>query len=179
MKWALRQILPAALATARREVIRHARGYCAATHMEPLDLRSRPPRSCYLELDGLLLMPRTIDKLRANLPGGQPGAYYINGPIPGISGYLLGRLGISEAELLDAIRTAADEDEVAQWLRSRVDATQYPVINQTLRRVKPKHTADIAVFTQIYSETMRAHPELEYVLDIVEADDRRLFPITG
>ena len=31
--------------------------------MEPLDLRNRPPRSCYAELDGLMLMPRTIDKL--------------------------------------------------------------------------------------------------------------------
>jgi len=38
--------------------------------MEPLDLRTRAPRSPYAELDGLMLMPRTIDKQRAQLPRG-------------------------------------------------------------------------------------------------------------
>jgi hypothetical protein len=143
--------------------------------MGPLDLRKHPPRSGYVELDGLMLMPRTIDKLRAMLPGGDPGIYFINGNVQGISGYLLQRLGISEAELREAVRQAVDEVEVARWLRSRVDPASYPAINQTLRRIKPKHSQDPEDFRRLYADTIAAHPELEYVIDIVDADDRRAF----
>lgn len=146
--------------------------------MEPIDLRMRPPRSCYDELDGLMLMPRTIDKLRAMLPGGHPGEYVINlaeSRVRGISGYLLERLGISEADLLEAVRNAPDERAVAAWLRERVDTSQYPAINQTLRRIKPKHADDEGFFRELYAPTLALHPELEFIIDIVEADDRRLF----
>jgi len=147
--------------------------------MEPLDLRARPPRSCYEELDGLMLMPRTIDKLRAMLPGGHAGEYVINlaeRRVRGISGYLLERLGIAQAELLDAVEAADDEAEIASWLRGRVDTSQYSVINQTLRHIKPKHADDEAFFRDLYAPTLALHPGLEFIVDIVDADDRRLFP---
>jgi Domain of unknown function (DUF5069) len=145
--------------------------------MEPLDLSTRAPRSPYDELDGLVLMPRTIDKLRALLPGGSPGGYWINGPIVGISGYLLQRLGISEADLAAAIATAASDDEVATWIRERTDTSQYPLLNATLRRVEPKHAEDPAVFAKIYAETLAQHPELTTVFEIMEADDERMFGV--
>jgi Domain of unknown function (DUF5069) len=143
--------------------------------MKPLDLRTRPPRSCYLQLDGLMLMPRTIDKLRAQLPGGDPGLYYINGPIKGISGYLLERLRVSEDELREAIRNAASEGAVAAWLREHTDASQYPAINATLRRIKPKHAENEAWLRAEYAAILELRPDLEYIVDILDADDRRLF----
>lgn len=123
-----------------------------------------------------MLMPRTIDKLRAFLPGGDPGEYFINGPIKGISGYLLERLGVGEDELRDAIARADTEEDVAAWLRARTDASQYPAINETLRRIKPKHAEDPALFATIYSDTLAQDAALEYIVDIIVADDRRLFP---
>jgi hypothetical protein len=143
--------------------------------MEPLDLRTRAPRSCYEELDGLMLMPRTIDKLRAQLPGGNPGEYYINGAIKGISGYLLERLGIDESELREAVGRASCEAEVAAWLRTHTDASQYPAINATLRRIKPKHAENEALLREQYAATLAQRPELEFIVDIVDADDRRIF----
>jgi Domain of unknown function (DUF5069) len=122
-----------------------------------------------------MLLPRTIDKLRAQLPGGNPGVYFINGRIKGISGYLLERLGVTEVELLDAVAGAVTEDEIAAWLRARTDASQYPAINATLRRIRPKHAQDEAYFRSEYAETLQQHPELDVILDIVDADDRRLF----
>ncbi|MBV8067924.1 MAG: DUF5069 domain-containing protein [Candidatus Eremiobacteraeota bacterium] len=143
--------------------------------MEPLDLRARPPRSCYAELDGLMLMPRTIDKLRAQLPGGDADGYYINGLIKGISGYLLERLGIGEDELREAIRTAGSESDVAVWLREHTDGSQYPAINATLRRIKPKHAEDESLFREQYAQTLATRPELEFIIDVVDADDQRIF----
>jgi hypothetical protein len=122
-----------------------------------------------------MLMPRTIDKLRATLPGGNPGVYFINAKIKGISGYLLERLGVTEDELREAVRDAAAEEDVARWLRERTDATAYSAINQTLRRIRPKHAEDETYFRIVYAETLAQHPELEFIVDIIEADDRRLF----
>lgn len=143
--------------------------------MQPLDLRHAPPRSCYAELDGLMLMPRTIDKLRGRLPGGDPGVYFINGKIKGISGYLLERLGITEDALYDAVEACDTEDDVAAWLREHTDASEYATINATLRRIKPKHAEDETWFREEYAETLALHPELDVIIDIVDADDRRRF----
>lgn len=143
--------------------------------MEPLDLSVRPPRSCYEELDGLMFMPRTIDKLRALLPGGNPGTYFINGKIVGMSGYLLGRLGISEEALSAIVASAKDDTEVATWLREHTDASQYAAINETMRHIKPKHAQDEAYFRELYAETLAANPQSQYILEIIEADDRRMF----
>ncbi|MGC2129662.1 MAG: DUF5069 domain-containing protein [Candidatus Aquilonibacter sp.] len=143
--------------------------------MEPLDLTRQPPRSCFEELDGLMLMPRTIDKFRGLLPGGNPGEYFINGKIPGLSGFLLQRLGIEEDVFHGVVQRAADEADVAAWLREHTDASHYPSINETLRRVRPKHAQDPEYFAQLYAPTLALHPELEHILDIIDADDRRIF----
>lgn len=146
--------------------------------MNPLDLTQRPPRSCYVELDGLMLMPRTIDKLRALLPGGNPGAYFIDGPIKGLSRFLLERLEIDDRELSGAIEAAESEDDVAAWLRTRTDTSRYASLNELLRRIRPEHAEDPAVFRSIYAETLALHPELVTIFDILDADDRRLFTRT-
>jgi ATP-dependent DNA ligase len=92
-----------------------------------------------------------------------------------MSGYLLERLGIDENDLRDAVARAAGDDEVAAWVRAHTDASRYAEISATIRAVKPKHTADPEYFLGIYAETVALHPELERVIDIIEADDRRLF----
>ena len=64
--------------------------------MEPLDLTARPPRSPYQKTEGLFMVPRTIDKLRAKLPGGKIGGYTIRGmstALPGLSLVLLDGIG--------------------------------------------------------------------------------------
>lgn len=147
--------------------------------MEPLDLSHSPPRSCYEQLDGLMLMPRTIDKLRSMLPGGNPGTYWINGPIKGISGYLIERLGLTQDELSEIVRKASSDEDAAAALRGRVDVAIYPELNETLRRIRPKHAEDPAVFATIYAETLALHPDLERIVDIIDADDRRMFPSTA
>ncbi|MGB6987387.1 MAG: DUF5069 domain-containing protein [Candidatus Aquilonibacter sp.] len=143
--------------------------------MEPLDLTRQPPRSCFAELDGLMLMPRTIDKLRGFLPGGNPADYFINGKTPGLSQYLIDRLGITLEDLQATVARAAHEDEIAAWLRERTDSSQYPAINATLQRIKPKHAHDPAYFAELYAHTLATHPELEHIMDIIDQDDRRIF----
>ncbi|HWT06548.1 MAG TPA: DUF5069 domain-containing protein, partial [Xanthomonadales bacterium] len=66
--------------------------------MQPLDLTTAPPRAPRESLAGIVFLPRTIDKMRATLPGGALGAYNI----PGFSEMMLEALGIE----LEAFRAA-------------------------------------------------------------------------
>ncbi len=66
--------------------------------MEPLDLSSYPPRSPRERLAGCMFLARTVDKLRAQLPEGNLGAYVIDGPRT-LSGYVLHKLRLNVDEL--------------------------------------------------------------------------------
>ncbi len=144
--------------------------------MEPLDLTARPPRGCYEELDGLMFMPRTIDKIRAMLDGGKKGEYIINAHVTGISGFLLERLGITEADFRQAVEEAPNDEAVAKWLRTRVDTSLYPKLNAMLRRIEIQHASDQDFVRNFYKETLAEHPGLVTLFEIIEADDRRMFP---
>ena len=143
--------------------------------MEPLDLTVRPPRGCTEELDGLMFMPRTIDKIRAKLDGGKKGEYIINAQVTGISGFLLERLGITEDELREAVAQASDDEAVAAWLRTRVDTSIYPKLNAMLPHIGIQHASDPEFVRNFYKETLAEHPHLTTLFEIIEADDRRMF----
>ena len=144
--------------------------------MEPLDLTLAPPRSPFEELEGLVFLPRTIDKFRATLPGGNIGPFYaVNGPILGMTGYLFGRLGITEDEFREKVRSAKCDGCVVDWLKERTDAGTWPEISTTMKHIKIKHVQDESFFRELYAKTLEAHPELDKVLDIIEADDKLIF----
>jgi len=137
--------------------------------MEPLDLTKQPPRGPREQLDGLLLMPRTIDKLRAMLPGGKPGEY----KIPGFSARMLEKIGVKEDELLEAVRHASSDDDVAVWLRAHADTSKYPEVNQHFESLKVADVKDPTGFDERYP--VRKRLGLQHLLDVLEADDREHF----
>ena len=137
--------------------------------MEPLDLSKRPPRGPRERLDGLILMPRTIDKLRATLPGGNLGAY----KIAGFSLRLLEQLDVAEDELREAVRQAGSDADVASWLRARTDASKYPEINAYFEALVHEKLKDPAGFDERYP--VRKRLGLNKLLDVLEADDRESF----
>src|ERR1700716_3095640 len=84
--------------------------------METVDLTTQPPRSPYQKMEGLYMMPRTIDKLRAKLPGGNIGVYSITTPFaPGLSLMLLDGIGVTEEWLLEIVQKVSVEDDIADW----------------------------------------------------------------
>ena len=137
--------------------------------MEPLDLTKRPPRGPREQLDGLCMLPRTIDKMRALLPGGAIGQY----KIPGVSQRLLDGLGVKSEDLQQAVADAASEVEVAAWLRAHCDASRYAAIN---RRILTRTTDDVDDKAYFYG----LYPWAEgrgtiKVVEVMEEDDRRSF----
>jgi hypothetical protein len=141
--------------------------------MEPLDLRTRAPRGPREKLDGLMMMPRTIDKIRAGLPGGNLGPYHV---APGISEVLLKIIGVDLDDLTAVVSEAQSEDVVATWLREHADVSQYERANlitssMTAEDVPPAHRAR---FESLYPEHLLKQHKLNF--DLIEADDLELYP---
>jgi len=143
--------------------------------MTPLDLRKQPPRGPRETLLGFYLLPRTVDKLRAELPGGNLGAYLNHDT--GFSAYLVRRLGLDMNDFRQAVAEAADEAAIAQWLATRVDAAAAPALNAKLETfVAERMSPDDQVLVRQRHPVMRARPDLSKILDILEADDEDAFP---
>ncbi|HMF27782.1 MAG TPA: DUF5069 domain-containing protein [Candidatus Cybelea sp.] len=140
--------------------------------MDALDLTKRPPRSPRELLPGLdlLMAARTVDKLRATLPGGNIGEYQITG----FSSSLLNSLGISEAVLRKVIADAATDEEVATWIRDHSDAQRYREINAKLEGRTVGERLSDAEFLRRYPSARNLPPETSR-LDHLIADDAETF----
>ena len=131
-------------------------------------------------MEGLFMLPRTIDKLRANLPGGKIGTYTIRGSsplLPGLSLVLLDGIGLPEQRLLEVVERASVEEEIADWLRQNGDlSTIAATLNQKLlgRRIEDvQAVVPPAVIAKVYPfmhEMAKTTPMFEVLLE----DDRLL-----
>lgn len=140
--------------------------------MEPLDLAKTPPRGPRATMLGLTFMPRTIDKLRAEQPGGNLGPY-LNEP-RGISAFMCRRIGVDMDELRAEVARARDESEVEAWLRERIDPAGVEEANRkleslTMERLSPEDQA----LVRHHHPILHARPELVRFYDIFETDEAR------
>jgi hypothetical protein len=140
--------------------------------MNPLDLTQRPPRSpreLLPDLD-LLMAARTVDKLRATLPGGNIGEYQITG----FSSSLLNALEIPEGLLRAAVARAGSDAEIAAWIREHSNPERYPEINAKLERRTIGERLNDPQFVARYPVASRLPPESSR-LDLLIADDEANF----
>jgi hypothetical protein len=143
--------------------------------MEPLDLESRPPRSAREQMHGVYFLPRTIDKMRAELPGGKPAGYFVTGP-NSMSAYVLHKLRIDVDEMRGVVARAAGEDEVEDWLREHVDSAIVDDLNGKLERIDIRAVTpeNRALVESIYP-WLRERPDIASVFELLETDDAQSF----
>ena len=92
--------------------------------------RSRGP---YQKMEGLYMMARGWIK-RAQLSGGKTGAHSITALFGrGLSILFFEEIRVTEEDLLQRIRGASTEDEIADWLRKHADLSSVVDINERLR----------------------------------------------
>lgn len=132
--------------------------------MEPLDLTVRAPRNPWATLDGLIMMPRTIDKMRARLDGGKLGAYNVRG----LSTRLLELIGVEEDALQLVIANANTDDDIRDWLRNTADVRKYALTNAVLGGLTV--SALDATLLQRYPVLASLPPDT-LVLDLLVSDD--------
>jgi hypothetical protein len=141
--------------------------------MTPLDLTEAPPRGVREPMLGYYFLARTIDKLRAELPGGNIGPFLNHDT--GFSAYVIRRMGLDMDELRDVVANAPDEPSVVEWIRERVDPGGAAAINAKLESfVYDRMSDQDKVLVRERHPIMSKRPELTKLLDILEADDAEL-----
>jgi hypothetical protein len=113
---------------------------------------------------------RTVDKIRATLPGGNIGEYQITG----FSSSLLNALGISEAVLRKVIADAESDADVAAWIREHSDRERYAEINAKLEGRTVGERLNDPEFLRRYPSARNLPPETSR-LDHLIADDAEAF----
>jgi hypothetical protein len=138
--------------------------------MDSLDLSKQPPRAPRAELDGIIFLPRSIDKARAYLPGGNRAGYNI----PGVTGGMLERFGISPDDFIAAVGAAASEGDVVAFVRRHADQAKIDEWNAWVLSREPRGNRDLPEVHEIYP-WLKQQPDLRLVLDILAEDDKRTY----
>lgn len=80
--------------------------------MESKDLAIQAPRSPYETINGFAILPRTIDKCRADLAG-TIGDYHFNCPLDRM---LFEFKDLSADEFKEFVKTGADDESIGKWV---------------------------------------------------------------
>jgi hypothetical protein len=137
--------------------------------MDPLDLSIRPPREPRAAIGGVIFLPRSIDKARATLPGGDPGPYVI----PGFTGMMLETLGITADAFVAAVAAAATDDDVVAYVTAQTTPEKIDAWNAFVLQRQPRNGDRVAAL-EIYP-WLGERPDLIVGLDVLDEDDRRYF----
>ncbi len=142
--------------------------------MTPLDLRTYRPRGVREPLLGCYFLARTIDKLRAELPGGNIGPFLNHDT--GFSAYVVRRLGLDMNEFRTVVAEAPDEAAVVLWLSQRIDPAAVQAVNAKLETfvIERMSQDDQALVRERHPVTVD-QPNLSKLLDILDADDELTF----
>jgi hypothetical protein len=140
--------------------------------MEALDLTKappRPPRARLADLD-LIMAARTVDKMRATLPGGNLGSYNI----PGFSTQMLEAIGVSEDDFHGAVERASSDADVAAWLRERVTPEKVDAFNAAIVARRIEHRLSDEAWRKKYPHAVSMPPETP-LIDMLSKDDQLAF----
>ncbi len=140
--------------------------------MDALDLTKAPPRAPRAPLAdlNLIMAARTVDKVRASLPGGNLGSY----KIPGFSSQMLETIGISEDDFRDAVVGASSDAEIAAWLRGRVSGEKIEAFNAAVTARRIEHRLSDEAWRKTYPHALSMPPETPLV-DMLSDDDQLAF----
>ncbi|GAC1414500.1 MAG: hypothetical protein NVSMB5_02550 [Candidatus Velthaea sp.] len=137
--------------------------------MTPLDLTLAPPRSPRLTFGGLDFLPRSIDKVRASLPGGNLGEY----KVWGTTEVMLQTLGVPLETFTAAVASAQTDDDVLSALKQYASTAKFDEWNALLALRRPRGgNRDEAL--EVYP-WLSERPDLIFIVDVLEEDDRQLF----
>jgi hypothetical protein len=117
------------------------------------------------------MLPRMIDVARAKLPGGDVGQYQIG---RGMSGLALAAFGLTAEQFVEIVRDAGTEADVAAALGRRVAVARRAIGARLCRVTVADVPEDLKEsFQQFYGADL---PSDRLVFDVLEADDRKMFP---
>jgi hypothetical protein len=136
------------------------------------DLTRRPPRSPRCRLGGYVLLPRMLDKGRAEIAG-QNGEYNYNCPL---DQHLVNFLGFDAAALREQLAAGMGDGEILGWLNANSSEKRTPwEINQWSeyqeRRGPDSDAETLAMFSERMAAMSPTREDIKTWADLLDLDD--------
>ena len=140
------------------------------------DLTQRPPRSARCRLGGLVLLPRMLDKCRAELAG-KNGEYHYNCPL---DQHILNFLGVDPEALKAEVATGKGDGEILEWIEANAKNKRTPWEIQLWSDFQDRRGPDSDPGTSGYfAETLggitTARKDIRTWADLLDLDDYASF----
>jgi len=140
------------------------------------DLTKRPPRSPRVRLGGYALLPRMLDKGRAEISG-LNGEYHYNCPL---DQQILNFLGLDPAALRDELATGKGDGEILEWIKANAKHNRSPwEIEQwsdfQQRRGPDSDAETLAFFADYVGKLTKTREDVTTWADVLDLDDHVTF----
>jgi len=144
---------------------------------DPYDLTQHAPRSPRVRLGGFVILPRMLDKCRAELKG-KAGDYEYG---CSLDRYLLEFVGVDPAELRAEMAAGKGDGEVLEWILRKAHHPRLPHEIESFSRWHeqrvPTTTEKRGKFSQIQSSTQAGarRQDIGTWFDLLDMDDHASF----
>ena len=136
------------------------------------DLTKRPPRSPRLRLGGYVLLPRMLDKGRAEIAG-KNGEYHYNCPL---DQHFVNFVGINPAALREELAAGKGDGEILAWINETAQLKRNPweieQWSEYMQRRGPNSDAEsLQYFTGMVRQSSETREDIKTWADVLDLDD--------
>lgn len=142
------------------------------TDLSAPDLTQRPPRSARVRLGGYAILPRMLDKGRAEIAG-KNGEFNFNCPL---DQHIVNFLGFDPAALRDELAKGSSDGEVLEWLKTHAKHQRAPweveQWSDYMGRRGPDSDAEtLEYFAEAVGKFSKTREDIKGWADLLDLDD--------
>ena len=137
--------------------------------MNVTDLTQRPPRSPRLKLGGYVILPRMLDKGRAEVAG-KAGEYHFACPL---DQRFLSFSGLQPGDILDLLKAGKSDTEVVAWIREHTKLTEPEIMlwSEFQIRRSPSDVESREYYNESIKKLAPNRDDLTTWFDLLDLDD--------
>lgn len=145
--------------------------------MNTIDLTQRPPRSPRVTLGGYVILPRMLDKGRAQLAG-KAGEYRFNCPL---DQRFVSFAGLNADDILQLLRDGKSDSEVLAWVREHSKRADFEIVSWTQFQFQrtPSHNESRESFSSAVQTLAPDRDDVQTFFDLLDLDDFVFFGGVG
>lgn len=137
-----------------------------------MNLTQRPPRSPRVRLGGYVLLPRMLDKCRAEIAG-TPGEYHYNCPL---DQHILKFAGIDAEALKAEVAKGLGDGEILDWINANSPAPRSPWEIAQWSEYQEKRGPDsdaetLGFFAEYAGKISKSREDIRSWADLLDLDD--------
>jgi hypothetical protein len=141
--------------------------------MNIIDLTQRPPRSPRVKLGGYAILPRMLDKGRAQLAG-KSGEYHFACPL---DQRFLSFTSLSAEDVSNLLKQGKSDTEILAWIRERVNKNEWEITAWSEYQATrgPSDTESRQYFNESVQKLAPNRDDLVAWFDLLDLDDHVSF----